>query len=136
MRRGISVIGGAMADRLGTTTDCHSRLGVCTVGDAPFPAPPVGETPSVPASAGTPCPRGIVMSDVTSFTEIENQHAELLPPRTVLSLLPTNITAGRGEGNAPGAKAQDAAATTWMALFGYDNASDFGNALTDVGKPS
>jgi hypothetical protein len=42
VRRGISVIGGAMADRLGTTTDCHSRLGVCTVGDAPFPAPPVG----------------------------------------------------------------------------------------------
>jgi hypothetical protein len=63
------------------------------------------------------------MSDAISFAEIEDQSVQLLPARTVLSLLPAAITGPYGEpGQGQLAKAQQATGTTWMVLFGYDPA--------------
>lgn len=42
------------------------------------------------------------MSDALSFAEFHDQHAELLPPRTVLSLLSTGLGEG-GDGGHAGA---------------------------------
>jgi hypothetical protein len=39
------------------------------------------------------------MSDALSFAEVDSQHVELLPARTVMSLLHTDASGGRG-GNA------------------------------------
>lgn len=79
------------------------------------------------------------MSNAMSYADIDDQHAELLPARTVLSLLSASDTGTPGEPN-PGemSKGQNAAATAFMVLFGYDpaNASQFRYAFTDVGKPS
>lgn len=39
------------------------------------------------------------MSDVLSFAEIDGQHGELLPTRTVLSLFSTSSSGGKDAGN-------------------------------------
>ncbi len=39
------------------------------------------------------------MSDVLSFAEIDGQHGELLPTRTVLSLFNTSSSGGKDAGN-------------------------------------
>lgn len=79
------------------------------------------------------------MSHAMDFAEIDDQHAELLPARTVLSLLHASTTGPHGEpGQGQMSKGQEAAATAFMVLFGYDpaNASQFRYAFTDVGKPA
>jgi hypothetical protein len=45
---------------------------------------------------GTTFPRRILMSDALSFAEIDGQHAELLPARTVMSMFSAGGGGGRG----------------------------------------
>ena len=42
------------------------------------------------------------MSDAVSFVEIDGQHVELLPARTVLSMFAQGTDGGYGTGGAPG----------------------------------
>lgn len=42
------------------------------------------------------------MSDAMSFTEVDEQYVELLPPRTVLSLLHASATGSKGDAGAHG----------------------------------
>ena len=60
------------------------------------------------------------MSHDMSFTELTEQYVELLPPRTVLSLMRTGTdgsVGGHGEQGTHGADGQSIPGTTWWSLF-------------------
>lgn len=66
------------------------------------------------------------MSVVMSFTEIADQSAELLPARTVLSLMhaPTGAVVGApGEQGTHGSDGPSLVSETWAVVFGYHEAS-------------
>jgi hypothetical protein len=77
------------------------------------------------------------MPDAISFADLDEQRVELLPARTVLSLLSAG-TGALGEPDNGVSNGQQAARTTWMVIFGYEpsSASDYRFAFTDVGKAS
>ncbi|MGH3854434.1 MAG: hypothetical protein ACRETH_11195 [Steroidobacteraceae bacterium] len=57
-----------------------------------------------------------------SFADLAEQYAELLPARTVLSLVRAGTdgsATAHGESGTPGAKGQSIPGTTLWALFGY-----------------
>jgi hypothetical protein len=71
------------------------------------------------------------MSDVMSFAELTDQHVELLPARTVLSMLHSDIGGTAGAPGQPGTRGADGqsingqsmSGTSWRMLFGYDPSS-------------
>ncbi len=66
------------------------------------------------------------MSDVMSFTEVADHSAELLPARTVLSLMhaPTGAVVGApGEGGAHGSDGPSLVSETYTFVFGVPAAS-------------
>lgn len=67
------------------------------------------------------------MSDVMSFAELSGQHVELLPARTVLSMLHSDVagTAGApGEPGTAGAPGKGySGSSPWRMLFLYDPSS-------------
>lgn len=77
------------------------------------------------------------MSDSMSFAELTEQHVELLPDRTVLSLMraATGGSAGSpGEAGAAGGHGQSVPGTTWMTLlFGrHDTGSGTAYGIGDA----
>ncbi|MGH3898011.1 MAG: hypothetical protein ACRDTA_07085 [Pseudonocardiaceae bacterium] len=58
------------------------------------------------------------MSDVMSFAELGEQYVELLPARTVLSLLPAG-TGANGDAGTPGPSGQGTSKFTFFGIFGY-----------------
>lgn len=79
---------------------------------------------------GTAFPRGILMSEAMSFAEITGQYVELLPPRTVLSVVRAGgegSAAGHGEQGTRGSDGESIPGTTWWALFiSYRPGSGYG----------
>ncbi len=72
----------------------HHDAAVGTVCDAEPALPPVRCLPC-PGDRDR-LPRGIRMSDAMSFAEVGEQYVELLPARTVLSLLPAGLPGVNG----------------------------------------
>ncbi|MBV8541179.1 MAG: hypothetical protein JO364_00140 [Pseudonocardiales bacterium] len=63
------------------------------------------------------------MSDAMSFAELAEQCVELLPARTVLSILRAGTAGDAGAAGEPGthgAHGESIPGTTWWVLFGYD----------------
>lgn len=58
------------------------------------------------------------MPDARSFAELGEQYVELLPTRTVLSLLPTG-TGANGDAGTHGANGQGISRFTFFGIFGY-----------------
>jgi hypothetical protein len=74
------------------------------------------------------------MSDPMSLAELTEQHVELLPDRTVLSLMraATGGSAGTpGEAGSAGANGKSIPGTTWMALLFPQH--DAGSGTTSYG---
>jgi hypothetical protein len=74
------------------------------------------------------------MSDPMSLAELTEQHVELLPDRTVLSLMraATGGSAGSpGEAGSAGANGKGIPGTTWMALLFPQH--DAGSGTTSYG---
>jgi hypothetical protein len=67
------------------------------------------------------------MSDAMSFAELAEQYVELLPARTVLSMLRTGTDGNAGTPGEPGTRGADGASipgSPWWSIFG-DNRSGF-----------
>jgi hypothetical protein len=60
------------------------------------------------------------MSDTMSFAELADQYVELLPARTVLSMLRTGTGGNDGAPGERGADGQGVPGSTWWFIFGYD----------------
>lgn len=58
------------------------------------------------------------MSDAMSFAEVGEQYVELLPARTVLSLLPAGIPGANGESGTPGAHGKSMSSFTLLGMVG------------------
>ncbi|MGH3830599.1 MAG: hypothetical protein ACRDRS_09155 [Pseudonocardiaceae bacterium] len=75
------------------------------------------------------------MSDTMSFADLAEQHVELLPARTVLSLVRAGTdgsATAHGEPGTQGANGQSIPGTTWWFFFGdYRSSSSHG-----AGDPS
>lgn len=66
------------------------------------------------------------MSDAMSFAEVQDQHVELLPTRTVLSLLhgaPTGVIGEPGEPGTRGSEGPGLVDSTWAGIVGGNDAS-------------
>jgi hypothetical protein len=75
------------------------------------------------------------MSDNLTFAELEAQHVELLPARTVLSLMNPAAGGRSGTGGSAGS-AQQGSGFNWMSgfgLYGGTGTATFGTAT--AGKP-
>lgn len=59
------------------------------------------------------------MSDAISFAEFGEQHVELLPARTVLSMLHGAINGPTGDSGTPGANGQGMSKITFLGMFGW-----------------
>ncbi len=59
------------------------------------------------------------MSDAMSFAEVCEQYVELLPARTVLSLLRAGTTGANGDPGTRGANGQSISSFTLWGIFGY-----------------
>ncbi len=65
------------------------------------------------------------MLDAISNAEISDQYVELLPDRTVLSLLPTDIFGGpNGDAGTRGADGQGMSRFTMLGMIGWGGGSD------------
>ncbi|MGH3718740.1 MAG: hypothetical protein ACRDRI_07850 [Pseudonocardiaceae bacterium] len=74
------------------------------------------------------------MSDAMSFTELAEQCVELLPARTVLSLLRGGTAESSGAQGTHGTDGQSIPGTTmWALVFGYDR-SGSGDSGGDAGN--
>lgn len=63
------------------------------------------------------------MSDAMSFAELAEQYVELLPARTVLSMLRTGTGGNadaRGEPGTRGADGESIPGSPWWFIFGYN----------------
>lgn len=63
------------------------------------------------------------MPDLMSSVDLAEQHVELLPPRTVLSLWRADLAGDTGVSGEPGnngAEGKSIPGTSWWALLGYD----------------
>ena len=70
------------------------------------------------------------MSDAMSFAELTEHYVELLPARTVLSLLRAGTGGDVGNSGEPGTRGADGPSipgSTWWFLFAYDR-SGIGDA--------
>ncbi|MGH3778581.1 MAG: hypothetical protein ACRDRR_23055 [Pseudonocardiaceae bacterium] len=70
------------------------------------------------------------MSDTVSFAELEGQHVELLPARTVLSMFSVHDTGG----TTPGGLAPDQVARTALSWFGIASTSPGAEGSNDSGN--
>jgi hypothetical protein len=59
------------------------------------------------------------MFDTISFAELGEQHVELLPARTVLSMLHGAINGPNGDSGTPGANGQGISKMTFLGMFGW-----------------
>jgi hypothetical protein len=66
------------------------------------------------------------MSDAMSFAEVGEQYVELLPARTVLSLLPAGIPGANGESGTPGASGKSYSSFTVWTWRIFDSSSPYG----------
>jgi hypothetical protein len=76
------------------------------------------------------------MSDTISSAELTAHHAELLPARTLLSLLPQgdiDITGPRGEPGTPGENGQSMRSFSFLGWFGWGSSDP---APSTTGTPS
>jgi hypothetical protein len=98
----------------------------------------------VPGTTGTQPFQGGLVSDELSFAEVDGQHVELLPARTVLSVFSTGATSGphggdTGAGGAGGtggpAGAGSGQAYFWYPVF-YTEGDVTNNLTSGVGGAS
>jgi hypothetical protein len=82
-----------------------------------------------PGSPGSPFLGGL-MSDALSFVEVDSQHVELLPARTVMSLLPLNDRGGRGGNAGDGGKGGQGRGGIGLNILNIDL---FGDQINDAG---
>lgn len=74
------------------------------------------------------------MSDAMSFAELGEQHVELLPVRTVLSLLHGTINGPNGDAGTPGANGQGISKITFLGMFGWGGSdSSYNQGSSDSG---
>jgi hypothetical protein len=73
------------------------------------------------------------MSDPMSFAELTEQHVELLPDRTVLSLLRAATGGSGGEPGSAGANGKSIPGTTWMALLFPQHEAGSGTTSYGIG---
>jgi hypothetical protein len=69
------------------------------------------------------------MSDAMSFAEVGEQYVELLPARTVLSLLPAGGPGANGDPGTPGAHGNSVSSVTPWRIFdfsGSDSSHPYG----------
>ncbi len=59
------------------------------------------------------------MSDAMNSAELSEQYVELLPARTVLSLLPAGLPGANGDPGTPGAKGTNMSSFNLLGMFGY-----------------
>lgn len=59
------------------------------------------------------------MSDAMSFAALSEQYVELLPDRTVLSLLRAGTTGPNGDPGTPGANGKGSTTFTFFGIIGY-----------------
>jgi hypothetical protein len=75
------------------------------------------------------------MSDAISFAELGSQHVELLPARTVLSMLHGAINGPSGDSGTPGANGQGMSKITFLGMFGWGGPdSSYSQASSDSGS--
>lgn len=70
------------------------------------------------------------MSEAISFAELGEQHVELLPARTVLSMLHGAIDGPTGDSGTPGANGQGISKMTILGMFGWGGSVPYGQGST------
>lgn len=75
------------------------------------------------------------MSDAIDFAELGEQHVELLPARTVLSVLHGAVNGPAGEPGTPGANGQGISKMTFLGMFGWGGSDpSYSQASSDSGS--
>jgi hypothetical protein len=82
-----------------------------------------------PGLPGSPFLGGL-MSDALSFVEADSQHVELLPARTLMSILHTNASGGRGGNAGEGGKGGQGRGGIGLNILNIDL---FGDQTNDAG---
>ncbi|MGH3812345.1 MAG: hypothetical protein ACRDUV_07790 [Pseudonocardiaceae bacterium] len=75
------------------------------------------------------------MSDAMSFAELGEQYVELLPARTVLSLLHATATGANGDPGTHGANGEGVSKFNFLGMFGYGG-SDSSYSFSFTGSGS
>ena len=76
------------------------------------------------------------MSDAMSFAEFGELHVELLPARTVLSLLHAHTPGAGGDPGTAGANGQGTSKLSFLGMFGYGGSDPTYNNGISIGDSS
>ena len=75
------------------------------------------------------------MSDAMSFAELGEQHVELLPARTVLSLVSATATGPNGDPGTHGANGEGISKFNFLGWFGYGGSDySYSYSFTSTGS--